>query len=304
MPKIINLQLFADNVETVEPGGDQVSVESSQETTGAPENSATEETAEPKGEEEESATPKQSKETNSFFKTMREKAEREVAAQYEDKLKEKVEEELKKFKDKLAPVLPDGYADVDEYLNSIDGDPAKEETDNAKAATQEAKKENLPFDESMIDAIVAKRIEAIPEIKALKTKEADDKKRLEKEADDALVVESFQKMMEKFPDIKKPEDVPFEVWGLWQEGKTGRSLISCMKEHRYDNDLEKAKQKGVAVAKGQQNSVSHTGKVNTGTGGTTEIDNQVQVPAETQTMMEKAGIPRGKWTEYYMKYHK
>jgi len=299
---LINLQLFADNVE---PTVDQVSVESSQESTEEPGTAEPEVSTETKSEGEESATPKQTKEENSFFKTMRIKAEKEAEAKADATIKEKVEEELKRFKSKLVPVLPDGYADVDEYLNSLDETSTKEELDVAeKAVKQEAKKENPTLDEKTIEAIVAKRLEAIPEIQALRTKETEDKKKLEKEKEDAFVVQSYEEMKEKFPDIKKPEDVPFEVWGLWNEGKNNRSLISCMKEHRYDQDLEKAKQKGVATVKGQQNSVAHTGKVNAGGGGTTQIEDPVQVPPETQKMLENVGIPKAKWADYYRKYHK
>ena len=300
---MINLQLFADDAVTEPTGDGQVGDQGSQETTAATETA--EETVEPKGEEEESATPKQSKEENSFFRTMRIKAEKEADAKLETRLGEKVAEELKKFKERLAPVLPDGYSDVDEYLSSIDENSTKADLDTAGEATTEAvKKETPAFDEKTIDAIVAKRIEAIPEIKALREKEANDRARLEKDKDDEIVVKSFEDLKVRFPDIKRPEDVPFEVWGLWKEGKSGRNLISCMKEHRYDNDISKARLKGEAVAKGQTNSVAHTGKVATGGGGTTQIEDPIQVPKETFDMMKRNGIPVGKIPDYYRKYHK
>jgi hypothetical protein len=319
MLKGINLQLFAEpNAVTEKTGDDQVSDQGSQaevvtteattettkETTEQTDTTATETdvSTETKAEGEQTDTAKQTKEENSFFKSMRIKAEKEAEAKYkkqlEDEVAKKVNEQVTEFKNKLAPVLPDGYEDVDEYLKSLDEDTTTEELETAEeVVTEEVKKDNPTLDETQIEEIVAKKLEAIPEFKAMQEQKAKD-------TEDKFIIDSFEEVKSKFADVKTADDVPLDVWEMWQLGKNGRTLISCMKEYRYENDIEKAKVKGAAAIKSQINSVAHTGAVGGGSNTAVHIEEETQVPPETQTMLAKAGIPKDKWAEYYKKYHR
>jgi hypothetical protein len=270
----------------------------------------------------ENATPKQTKEENSFFKHMRIKAEKEAETKFK--------EQLDGFKSRLKKVLPDGYEDVDEFLATLtdeevsdledeldndifedveddendDSEPEDEPEDEEIDAKPSKKKVPL-ISEEELDELIAKRLENNPKLKKIFEEEERKKQEEESSKKDKYIVDSFAEVKSKFADIKSAEDVPLEVWEMWQLGNTGRTLLSCMKEYRYDNDIEKAKNKGAAVAKGQANSVAHTGVVNGGSnGGTVQMQSDVEVPPETQAMLKKAGIPKEKWVAYYQKYHR
>lgn len=265
--------------------------------------------ADKKGGEGEDGTHKQTKEENAFFKHMRVKAEKEAEAKFN--------EQMEGFKAKLKKVLPDGYEDVDEFLSNLTADEisdAMDELDNeeetkageTKPKAEVKSEETTPagITEEQLDALIAKRLESDPRMKKFFEAEATKQQEEEQSKQDKYIVDSFEEVKTKFEDIKTAEDVPLEVWELWQLGQSGRSLLSCMKEYRYDHDVEKAKNKGAAIAKGQANSVAHTGLVNGGSGGTVQIQEEVEVPIETQAMLKKAGIPKDKWVAYYQKYHR
>ena len=288
--------LVEENVASETPSGNQENVEGSQPSEVNVEPVQTEpEDAEIKSEEGENATPKQTKEENSFFKHMRERAEKEAEA--------KTKKQIEDFKAKIQKCLPDGYTDVDEYLNNI-GDSSEEEeveetedVEETPTAIPQIKQEQPTFDDKKIEELVAKKLESIPELQEIKIAK-------EKEKEDKFIISSFEELRAKFPQIKTPNDVPIGVWELWQVGKSGRSLVSCMKEHSYDYDIKKAKEKGAAVAKSQINSVAHTGVINGGSNTNVKIEEEVSVPPETQKMLAMTGIPKSKWVEYYKKYHK
>jgi hypothetical protein len=44
--------------------------------------------------------------------------------------------------------------------------------------------------------------------------------------------------------------------------------------------------------------------VNGSDGGSATIQNDVEIPIETQKQLRKAGIPEEKWGAYYKKYHR
>jgi hypothetical protein len=257
--------------------------------------------ADNKGGEGENGTHKQTKEENSFFKHARERAEKEA--------QEKYDKQMNDVRAKLKKVLPDGYEDVDEFLAKISDDSTEQEEseeETVSPATQK-KEDDLPkgVTEEMLDTLIAKRLEQNPRMKKvldeIEKKERDDAQATQ----DKYIIDSFNEIKEKFKDdIKTAEDVPLEVWNMWQLGQSGRSLLSCMKEFRYEQDIEKAKNKGAAAQKGQANSVAHTGAVNSGNGGTVDLQTEVEVPPDTQEMLKKAGIPKDKWASYYQKYHR
>ena len=254
---------------------------------------------------------KQTKEENAFYKAMRQKAEKEAEA--------KISKQVEELKSKIKKCLPDGYTDVDEYLNSIIEESIEEESIDEQESVEQEPVEQEPieasetipledkevlttapatiFDEKKIEELVAKKLENIPELQEIK-------KAKKKEEEDKFIISSFEELRLKFPQIKTPNDVPIGVWELWRVGKSGRSLVSCMKEHSYDYDIEKATQKGAAVVKAQINSVAHTGVINSGSNTNVTIEKEVSIPPETQKMLAKTGIPKDKWLEYYKKYHR
>jgi hypothetical protein len=311
-----------DNVISAANGG-QVSAEGSQETevlvTATSENIdsadvTNTETAsstvpikdgeEEKSETSESATHKQSKEENAFFKHMRVKAEKEA----EDKYNKQMED----FKSKLKTVLPDGYEDVDEFLSNLSDDDFQEEDTDASLETESEQHQpkeksndnNFGLTEEQIDEIIAKKLENNPRLKKIIEAEERKEKEAAQSAQDKYIIDNYNEVVSKFEDIKTAEDIPLDVWEMWQLGNNGRSLLSCMKEYRYEHDIEKAKDKGAAIIKGQANSVAHTNTVNGSDGGSATIQNDVEIPIETQKQLRKAGIPEEKWGAYYKKYHR
>lgn len=278
--------------ESVVPKSDENS-----ETQTEPAQESQDESAKTNSEVSESATPKQSKDENAFFKSMRKRAEEEAEA--------KLKKQLDEFKAKLLPVLPDEYSDVDSFLKSLDEDSTQEEIDDAideaeETITEEEQVKHPTFTEKQIDAIVAKKLEAIPEFQELRKIQEQKKK----DEEDRYIIDNFEEVKSKFTDIKSAEDVPTEVWGLWKLGSTGRSLLSCMKEHRYDTDMQKASQKGAAAVKGQMNSVSHTAQVTTTGTAPAALEEDIKIDPNTEAVLRKAGIPKDKWAMYYKKYHK
>lgn len=181
--------------------------------------------------------------------------------------------------DKLAKQLPDGYSSVDEYLESLESDFGTKK-DAGVAPT-----------DVNIESIVKKAIAELPEIKQIKT-----------ERQNYALVESFKEAQRVFPDIKSPENIPLEVYDAWNEGASGRTLVSHLKEYRYDQDIAFAKQQAQAQAKQQAMGVSHVSQVQ-GTQTTVDTDDVTIDPA-TEKSLREAGIPREKWKIYYKKYHR
>lgn len=197
-----------------------------------------------------------------------------------DELRKKLDEYEKNSKSvqdyeaklkKLEKVLPDGYSSLDELLETLESDETIVKQPSAKPT----------FDEKSIESIVKKAIESMPEIQMTK-----------KEREDRYLVESFMEVQKKFPDIKKAQDIPNEVWDAWDEGKKGRTLLSFLKEYRYDSDVEKAKKQAADQTKAQAMGTAHTNQVQ-GTKEDAEYDN-VQVPDEVKAMMMRNPILRKK----------
>lgn len=193
---------------------------------------------------------------------MRRKAK--LADDYEKKVKD-YETKIEKLTKKA---LPEGFASLDEYLESLD------------------KSDELPFtpepekpaiDENKIIDAILKKVTDLPVIKSV-----------QKERQDRFLVNSFSEAQKAFPDIKKPEDIPLDVWNAWDEGKSNRTLLSHLKEYRYDTDIENARKTGANQAKATVMSTAHTAQVN-GTNTASEYDN-VTVPDEVRKNLERVGI--------------
>lgn len=200
------------------------------------------------------------------------------AAWAELRRKAKEAEEYKEKLEKLSTRLPEGYDSIDDFLNELNED-STESTEDISATGQ--------LDKDKIKKIV----EELPEIQEVR-----------KSKYNAFLVDNFRLVQQSFPDIKEPLDIPNEVWNMWNEGKSGRTLLSVMKEHRYDTDIVKAKQQGVNQAKANIMSTAHTSKV-IGTPPASDFEG-VTVDAETEAMLTKAGIPKEKHKMYYQKYHR
>ncbi len=195
--------------------------------------------------------------------------------------KAKEADELKTKLDKLSKALPDGYGSIDEFLEALD---------SPQNYTPAVEKDTV--DETKVSEIVKKIIDNAPEIKSFK-----------EEHRNRFLVDSFNAAQKAFSDIKKAEDIPLEVWEAWDEGKSGRTLVSHLKEYRYDGDIQKARQQGASQATAQVMSKDHLNQVQ-GTQSKTEYDDIV-VPDETRKMLERVGIkdPQ-KQKEAYKKYHR
>lgn len=188
-----------------------------------------------------------------------------------------------KFEKINKQALPEGYKSVDEYLESLDNE--------------------IPFvpEETSPQPVISKDVlaETVKNI----INEHPIFKQAQKTQQDTFLVNSFKKAQEVFPDIKKPEDIPMEVWDAWDEGKSNRTLLSHLKEHRYDSDIENARKSGANQAKATVMSTAHTAQVN-GTNTVTEYDNVV-VPEATRKQLERAGITDPmKQKYYYAKHHR
>ena len=128
-----------------------------------------------------------------------------------------------------------------------------------------------------LDKAVMKKVAENPVIKSV-----------QKERQDRFLVNSFTEAQKAFPDIKKPEDIPVEVWNAWDEGKSKRTLLSHLKEHRYDSDIENARKSGANQVKATVMSTAHTAQVN-GTTAASEYDNVI-VPDAVRRNLELVGI--------------
>jgi CRISPR/Cas system-associated endonuclease/helicase Cas3 len=195
-------------------------------------------------------------------------AEMRRKAKLADDLLKENEGYKSKFEKINKKALPEGYKSVDEYLEYLDGlDEVPFTPEPEKPAIDENK---------IIDAIL-KKVTDLPVIKSV-----------QKERQDRFLVNSFSEAQKAFTDIKKPEDIPLDVWNAWDEGKSNRTLLSHLKEYRYDMDIENARKTGANQAKATVMSTAHTAQVN-GANAASEYDN-VTVPDEVRKNLERVGI--------------
>ena len=197
-------------------------------------------------------------------------AEMRRKAKLADDLLKENEGYKSKFEKISKKALPEGYSTVDEYLEYLDG------LDEVPF-TPEPEKARPAFDENKIIEAVMKKVSENPIIKSV-----------EKERQDRFLVNTYTEAKKAFPDIKKPEDIPIEVWEAWDEGKSKRTLLSHLKESRYDTDIEAAKKAGANQVTSTVMSTAHTSKVN-GSTTTSEYDNVI-VPDKVRKNMELLGI--------------
>jgi len=191
--------------------------------------------------------------------------------------------------DKLAQkALPEGFSTVDEYLEYLE---------SIGVETPEAKPEAKPaVDSKKIMDELSKQIDT-------KVSEHPLIKAAQKEHQDRFLVNSFKEAQKAFPDIQKASDIPAEVWKAWDEGKSKRTLVSHLKEHRYDTDVENAKKTGANQAKATVMSTAHTAQVN-GSNAPAEYDN-ITVPDAIKRNLELVGIKDPmKQKMYYAKHKK
>ena len=194
-------------------------------------------------------------------------AEMRRKAKLADDLLKENEGYKSKFEKISKKALPEGYKTVDEYLEYLDG---------LDEVTPE-KPVQPAIDENKIIEAVMKKVAENPVIKSV-----------QKERQDRFLVNSFTEAQKAFPDIKKPEDIPVEVWNAWDEGKSKRTLLSHLKEHRYDSDIENARKSGANQVKATVMSTAHTAQVN-GTAAASEYDNII-VPDAVRRNLELVGI--------------
>jgi hypothetical protein len=197
-------------------------------------------------------------------------AEMRRKAKLADDYEKKVKDYESKFEKISKKALPEGYTTVDEYLEFLDG------LDEVPF-TPEKQPTKPAIDENKIIEAVMKRVEENPTMKAV-----------QKERQDRFLVNSFTEAQKAFPDIKKPEDIPLAVWEAWDEGKSKRTLLSHLKEHRYDSDIETARKTGANQVKATVMSTAHTAQVN----GTTTVSDyeNVIVPDAVRRNLELVGI--------------
>lgn len=198
------------------------------------------------------------------------------------KAAEEYEKKLKEHEDKLAKLatrLPEGYSSIEEFLSSLDEPVEPTEPIEPK----------LPD----VSSIVKKAIEELPEIRTFKQAQKDRN-----------LVDSYTAAQKAFPDIKDPSDIPEQVWKEWDEGKSGRTLLSHLKEFRYDTDIAKTKQQAEAQAKQQVMSTAHTSQVQ-GTGAAIKDSDDVIVPDSVKKQLDSIGIKDpNKQKEYYKRFHR
>ena len=197
-------------------------------------------------------------------------AEMRRKAKLADDLQKENEGYKSKFEKISKKALPEGYASVDEYLEYLDG------LDEVPF-TPEAKPAQPAIDEKKIIEAVMGKINEHPILK-----------QAQKTQQDTFLVNSFKEAQKAFPDIKKPEDIPVEVWDAWDEGKSKRTLMSHLKESRYDTDIENARKTGANQVKATVMSTAHTAQVN-GTTTVSDYDNVV-VPDAVRRNLELVGI--------------
>jgi hypothetical protein len=183
-------------------------------------------------------------------------------------------------------VLPEGYESIDDYIeNYID---KMDEIPFMPETSKEADKPSI--DKNIISEIVKSVINEHPVLK-----------QAQKTQQDTFLVGSFKKAQEVFQDIKKAEDIPIEIWDAWDEGKSGRTLLSHLKEYRYDTDIENAKKSGASQAKATIMSTAHTAQVN-GANSATDYDNVI-VPDKIKKNLELVGIKDPLKQKMYYKKH-
>jgi hypothetical protein len=180
--------------------------------------------------------------------------------------------------------LPEGYSSIDEYLESLDT------IDEVPFTPEQTEKPAI--DKNTISEIVKSVINEHPVFK-----------QAQKTQQDTFLVNSYSEAQKAFPDIKKPEDIPVEVWNAWDEGKSKRTLVSHLKEYRYDVDMENARKTGANQVKAQTMSTAHTAQVN-GSTTASEYDNVI-VPEATRKQLERIGVKDPvKQKMYYVKHHR
>jgi hypothetical protein len=227
----------------------------------------------------------QSKDENSYFAAARRRAEKEFQEKLE-KEKTRIEAEAKKkaraeIEIDLKDALPEGYNSLDEYLNrkpwSAGNVEPKFDTDLVKKVVEEA-------------------------VSPLLTDYQTRKEHAETEKKNRYLVDEYTKAQKLFPDIKKPDDIPKDVWLEWNEGATGRSLISHLKEYRYDNDIRITKEKTLKEKIAQEKGLEHVTQVQ-GTNKTEDTEH-IQLDEATINSLKAVGIPKDKWQFYAKKYYK
>jgi hypothetical protein len=190
--------------------------------------------------------------------------------------------------DKLTKkALPEGFSSVDDYLEYLE----------SIGETPEITQPEKPVvDEGKIYEVLTKKIDE-------KVNEHPLIKAAEKERKDRFLVNSFKEAQKVFPDIKEAKDIPEEVWKAWDEGKSKRSLLSHLKEHRYDTDVESARKTGANQAKATVMGTAHTAQVN-GANAAAEYDNVI-VPESVRKNLELVGVKDPmEQKKAYVKYHR
>ena len=200
---------------------------------------------------------------------------------------DELEKELSGYKqklDKLTKALPEGFESVDDYLEALEG--------NIEQQVTQQQHNSGNFNDASIENIVQKTIDSNPVVQKVK-----------EDIRNKFLVESFMDAQKLFPDIKKAEDIPLEVWDAWNEGASKRTLLSHLKEYRYDKDIVTARKQGASTAASSKAGTAHLDKVQ---GSTTTSDYEsVTVPEETKKVFEKMGIKDPtKQKEYYKKFHR
>jgi hypothetical protein len=191
-----------------------------------------------------------------------------------------------KFEKLAQKALPEGFATVDEYLEYLENSELAEQASTQKPA----------IDERKIFDVLSKQIDT-------KVSEHPLIKAAEKERQDRFLVTSFKEAQKVFKDIQKAEDIPEEVWKAWDEGKSKRTLLSHLKEHRYDTDVESARKSGANQATATVMSTAHTAQVN-GANAPAEYDNVI-VPEAVRRNLELVGVKDPLQQKMaYVKYHR
>ena len=216
-------------------------------------------------------------------------AELRRKAEMADKLIKENEGYKTKFDKLTKKALPEGFSSVDDYLEYL-------ESIGETPETIETQPEKPVVDEKKIYEVLTKKIDE-------KVNEHPLIKAAEKERKDRFLVNSFKEAQKVFPDIKEAKDIPEEVWKAWDERKSKRSLLSHLKEHRYDTDVESARKTGANQAKVTLMSTAHTAQVN-GANAAAEYDNVI-VPESIRKNLELVGVKDPmEQKKAYIKYHR
>jgi hypothetical protein len=214
-------------------------------------------------------------------------AELRRKAEMADKLMQENEGYKTKFDKLTKKALPEGFSSVDDYLDYLESIGETSET---------IQPETPVVDEGKIYEVLTKKIDE-------KVNEHPLIKAAEKERKDRFLVNSFKEAQKVFPDIKEAKDIPEEVWKAWDEGKSKRSLLSHLKEHRYDTDVESARKTGANQAKAIVMGTAHTAQVN-GANAAAEYDNVI-VPESVRKNLELVGVKDPmEQKKAYVKYHR